>query len=84
MSFGSFVLLPNITGAVYPVCTDGSFTHSGMMTFSSAPAWFGTGGGSYTTASGTLIADASASNSIYGKSDTVQPNSIVLNYIIKY
>lgn len=84
MSFGSFVLLPNITGSVYPVCTHGTFSHSGMMTFSSVPNWFGTNGGSFTTAAGSLCADASASNSIYGKSDTVQPNSIVLNYIIKY
>ena len=28
--------------------------------------------------------DASKSNSIYNKSNTVQPNSLIFNYIIKY
>ena len=54
------------------------------MTFSSVPAWFGTSGGSYTTASGTLIADASKSNGIYGNSATVQPPALTLLPCIKY
>lgn len=79
------ILGPNITGEFaigkagnYP---DGSY---GKKAFSVKA------GGTYNAAplasgNGTIVNfDASFSNSIYGNGSTVQPNSLVFNYIIKY
>ena len=84
MSFGSFVLLPNITGGFNQRSADAASAH-GCISVSQ------TGNFAYKLA---LNADARAgdlfdfnaarSSSIYGASITVQPLSLILNYIIKY
>ena len=88
MSFGSFVLLPNITGSfgggwqgcvVAIINTSGAFYtkdttriqgHFQKREQSTNPydSYF----------------DASRSNSIFNKSQTIQPLSLVLNHVIKY
>lgn len=81
MSFDSFVLLPNITGNLYLVT--GSSSCSGSFYFISS---------TNSRISASVVASAnrdigfsaSKSSSIYGNSTTVQPNTLVLNYIIKY
>lgn len=79
MSFGSFVLLPNIIGEFG---AEGGLRYSkGAMSISNYSSW---SYGSYNSAGHRVIFDASLSNTIYGNSDTVQPNSLVFNYIIKY
>ena len=84
MSFGSLVLLPNITG---------DFSLSEMLSLEKTNGAFYTL--SATPTSNTFREKGSGanyifgfhaylSNSIYNRSDTVQPASLVFNYIIKY
>ena len=81
MSFGSFVLLPNITGNLYLVTGSNGCTGSFYFTSSTN-----------SRISANVVANinndigfsASKSTSIYGNSTTVQPSSLVLNYVIKY
>ena len=81
MSFGSFVLLPNITGNLHLVTGSNGCTGSFYYTSSTN-----------SRISASIVANAnrdigfsaSKSSSIYGNSTTVQPNTLVLNYIIKY
>lgn len=78
MSFGSFVLLPNITGTtgwIRGVTMTGAFISGDTGSFRN-------NAGS-TTLENTKF-DASRSNSIYGNSTTVQPKSLIFNYVIKY
>ena len=84
MSFGSFVLLPNITGGFNQRSADAASAH-GCISVSQ------TGNFAYKLAlnadarAGDLFDfNASRSSSIYGASITVQPLSLILNYIIKY
>lgn len=80
MSFGSFVLLPNITGNISPM--EGSFP-SATGCFIASGSWKGgEGNGNYSYVN--LVFNAEKSNSIYNKSTTVQPNTLVFNYVIKY
>lgn len=89
MSFGSFVLLPNIIGT------------SSFLVFESTdkdhqPCWDAFRAKTYQLTSFTyksngtaykwsdLCMDANLSNQQYGKSITVQPKSLVLNYVVKY
>ena len=73
--------LPNITGTFYhdtnaKVGLSGAFTSyesTGRQNLANDPP----------TNSGLITFDASKSNSIYGNSDTVQPPSVCLTYIIK-
>lgn len=77
--------LPNIIGSVTNIAetfgktavTDGAFSnetgHSAECTPSNTDK----------SEAGKMIFDASKSNSIYGKSDTVQPASVIMMYIIK-
>ena len=76
--------LPNIKSEgspyVYQYTPNGGYTNlnSGCLT------WHSNGGGVATgqysgTGSGNFYIDASKSSPIYGKSDTVQPNTIVIN-----
>lgn len=80
MSFGSFVLLPNITGIFtthnhYPYLT-GPFSSAGTN---------GVGLGYAETIPVLKIKmDASEGSAIYGKCETVQPSSLIFNYVIKY
>ena len=74
--------LPNITG------NSGAYLRNQIATLPTGAFGFN---GSITLGTGSANVDwqklsfnASKSNSIYGKSDTVQPNSVCVNYIIKY
>lgn len=83
MSFGSFVLLPNITGLVTSPSLDATgclirysddfINHMIVVdTTSKYPLY------------GRIGFNASLSNTIYSNSETVQPRSLVFNYVIKY
>ena len=84
MSFGSFVLLPNIIGnfslsEMRPVeITNGAFY---TLTQHPVPNTYRSSGSGSSYIFGF---NAHLSNSIYDSSTTVQPNSLVFNYIIKY
>lgn len=69
--------LPNITGNFGKV-TD-PFGNGAFGNNRTQGNWGG-GGGTF----GNIYFDASRSNAIYGKSDTVQPPAVCVNYIIKY
>ena len=89
--------LPNVTGRVgylNPVddgnfnesinIKEGCFKNSKNMTTSPPTQSTRSSTQDTTNRTGTIVFDASKSNSIYGNSDTVQPPSICMNYIIKY
>ena len=89
MSFGSFVLLPNITGSVKNLMspdsswsvsssTSGAFTAGALGKLSSDII------GGQSDVEFDLSFIASLSSSIYGASNTVQPNALIFYYIIKY
>lgn len=74
--------LPNVTGTIYmremlTVSTSGAFAQSDKH---SPRAYRGDGNGIHTT----VRLDASRSNPIYGRSDTVQPPAISMIAQIKY
>ena len=73
--------LPNITGGY---CHDGwsGYDYYGVVKPNIGRPYTGTGQGG-TTNNGFKL-DASISSEIYGKSDTVQPASLVTNFLIKY
>ena len=74
--------LPNITGSTKYILYKNSFTSSGVFKLGEKGVTndLNTGGSN----SYTLNFDASASNSIYGKSSTVQPASHTVHLCIKY
>ena len=74
--------LPNITGSTKYILYKNSFTSSGAFKLGEKGVTndLNTGGSN----SYTLNFDASASNSIYGKSSTVQPASHTVHLCIKY
>ena len=84
MSFDSFVLLPNIVGnfslsEMRPIeITNGAFY---TLTQHPVPNTYRSSGSGSSYVFGF---NAHLSNSIYDSSTTVQPNSLVFNYIIKY
>ena len=74
------ILGPNITGNISPM--EGSFP-SATGCFIASGSWKGgEGNGNYSYVN--LVFNAEKSNSIYNKSTTVQPNTLVFNYVIKY
>lgn len=80
MSFGSFVLVPNITGIFtthnhYQYLT-GPFSSAGINGVGLAYA--------ETIPVLKIKMDANKGSAIYGKGETVQPSSLVLNHIVKY
>ena len=84
MSFGSFVLLPNITGG-FSQRSAGASGRPGCISVSLIE------NSGYRLALDTSAQtgdffnfNASCSSSLYGASNTVQPNALVFNYIIKY
>lgn len=81
MSFGSFVLLPNITGNLSLVTGSTSCTGSFYYTSSTNSR---ISASVVANANNDIGFSASKSSSIYGDSTTVQPNSLIFNYIIKY
>ena len=79
--------LPNITGSFNSAINDYRVGEK----ISAKGAFTGSTGSVDGTATGTncvretvMSFDASRSNSIYGKSDTVQPPALTVNYVIKY
>ena len=88
MSFGSFVLLPNITGHftngwvncnVAVINPTGAFYTTISTRDQIDPSKFCKSTNPYD-----VYFDASRSNSIFNKSQTIQPLSLVLNHVIKY
>lgn len=77
--------LPNITGSSFVVSVNTNWpSSSGCVDISSVvDSWKLISGSSVTVWGGGRI-NASRSSSIYGNSTTVQPNSLIFNYIIKY
>ena len=77
--------LPNITGSSFVVSVNTNRpSSSGCVDISSVgDSWRLVSGSSVTVWGGGKI-NASRSSSIYGNSTTVQPNSLIFNYIIKY
>ena len=86
MSFGSFVLLPNITGKFGRLWseTPNTFVQEGALYTDKVMAATLVGGEA-TNGITYLQFDASRSSSIYSNSVvTVQPSSLIFNYVIKY
>jgi microcystin-dependent protein len=71
--------LPDVKGSLYVYGGSATGAFSGSMTQVSIAS-----GTSYALNRGTVNFDASASNSIYGNSITVQPPALTMQYIIKY
>ena len=72
--------LPNITGSFVPCDTGGVFSPARedvQCGLAEGNLW-------YESSKGKVEFNASRSNSIYGNSDTVQPPTVCMNYIIKY
>lgn len=86
MSFGSFALLPNITGEIVASKSNKGITRqtgvfqSTSATYESISGHTGAGFNSKLT----LVFKAINSNQIYHTDSTVQPLALVLNYVIKY
>ena len=83
--------LPNITGKSFlHGCEEPSIIYSVSGAFTSETkhskfrSCIDLNPQSGATSYGNISLDASRSNSIYGNSNTVQPPSVVMNYIIKY
>ena len=88
MSFGSFVLLPNITGSFNGNALN-AINNGTSVVFMQGAFWLDklhSTQGVYQggNISNSIGFDASRTNSIYGNSTTVQPRSLVFNYVIKY
>lgn len=76
--------LPNITGAAYFAgAFNGDWSSNGALAGSGGNGRINTGGGYGDDNNLYIYFNASNSNAIY-KDTTVQPSSLVLNYIIKY
>ena len=76
--------LPNITGKYHDPCVGQLGTQTnGVFKWNANPRDRNVPGGT-DAGFGTLDFDASRSNSIYGKSTTVQPPALTMRYIIKY
>ena len=75
--------LPNITGSIgYIRFSSTSYTQSGALSVGGSDITVAAGGSG--TAKSVINIDASASNSVYGNSATVQPPALTMRYIIKY
>ena len=83
MSFGSFVLLPNITGKLGMV-TGGIYGARGVFSYDYSVSYSRISASVVANAEDGINFSASNSNSIYGDSTTVQPKSLIFNYVIKY
>ena len=74
--------LPNITGNLNNMLTDSGGSFSGAFYYNGKPRTRGWEGNNYDEIRN-IGFDANRSNSIYGKSDTVQPPAVKMLYIIK-
>ena len=78
------ILGPNITGAAnFAGAFNGDWSSNGALAGSGGNGRINTGGGYGDDNNLYIYFNASNSNAIY-KETTVQPSSLVLNYIIKY
>ena len=87
MSFDSFVLLPNIIGtSAYCYCWGAGVVSTGALKDSKMSNKASMVSGHNPEAYELLAIDFNAKNSnqIYHTDSTVQPRSLVFNYIIKY
>lgn len=75
---------PNITGEIYPIATGGTRDANGSLSFGtrSTVITYIPGGAGYALAGVNIISDASQSNSIYGNSNTIQPQAIKYYFYI--
>ena len=87
MSFGSFALLPNITGSIINFfgLKDHQAVHEAFG-LSMPKEYQNYQEAAHTTSvqNINIYFEAKCSNSLYEKSDTVQPKALVLYYVIKY
>lgn len=75
--------LPNITGNMNSMMTDGGGSFSGAIYVTGTPrvrGWAGVDANEIRS----LALDASRSSAVYGKSNTVQMAAMCINYVIKY
>lgn len=85
MSFDSFVLLPNITGKfgiIWSAALRVLVQEGALYTDTFNPGQLP--GGNINYGVPYLQFDANKSSSVYGNASTVQPSSLIFNYIIKY
>ena len=75
--------LPNITGNLNSIMTDSGGSFSGAFYYNGKPRTRGWVGNEYDEIRH-IGFDASRSSAIYGKSNTVQPPALTVNYVIKY
>lgn len=77
--------LPNITGDLVTSGTWSGFSSaSGALRKADGTGGYPGSGGKGGSISARIIFNASYSNSVYGKSNTVQPSAVALNVFIKY
>ena len=76
--------MPNITGNMNSMMTDSGGSFSGAFYYNGKPRTRGWQGNDYDEIRHIGFDASRLPNSIYGKSNTVQPNSVCVNYIIKY
>ena len=78
------MLGPNITGISIWNQVNGNASQHGAIKVTENDISYVANGSTSGRALANLEFNASWSNSIYSKSNTVQPSSLVFNYIIKY
>lgn len=93
MSFGSFVLLPNITGGFWDLAStltlptmgtaNGVFFTNYLSKDNGVYSIYGADHSYYDDKDG-IGFNAHLASSVYRNTSTVQPKSLVFNYIIKY
>ena len=93
MSFGSFVLLPNITGGFWDLAStlniptmgtaNGVFFTNYLTKNNGVYSIYGKSVSYYDDKDG-IGFNAHLASSVYRNTSTVQPKSLVFNYIIKY
>ena len=76
--------LPNITGNLNSIMTDSGGSFLGAFYYNGKPRTRGWQGNDYDEIRNIGFDASRLPNSLYGKSNTVQPNSVCVNYIIKY
>lgn len=76
--------LPNITGNMNSMMTDGGGSFSGAFYYNGKPRKKGWQGNEYDEIRNIGFDASRMPNSIYGKSNTVQPPALTVNYVIKY
>lgn len=76
--------LPNITGNMNSMMTDSGGSFSGAFYYNGKPRTRGWQGNDYDEIRHIGFDASRLPNSIYGKSNTVQPPALTVNYVIKY